>query len=255
MRAPRIATTLTALAAVLLACLPARAATYTWTGDSGLSNSWYSPGNWGASPRPTSLPATTSSRRRDGIRRKRRSPSTADTSRWTSDTLTFDQYATTPLTIQIGATNDLFWTRRPAGPQRFPWPQRRHPDHRRKRMGPIGAGPAMGRGWHVADQRRHLERHRDPSPGFAKSGVGTLILSGANSFGGPITVTQGVLSVASIANQGQPCNLGRGTLTLDGGTLDYTGASGTTSRGFVLGTAAARLPCKTRRRRSLSAAR
>ena len=76
-----------------------------------------------------------------------------------------------------------------------------------------------------------------PAPGFVKTGAGTLILSGNNSFSGPITISQGVMSVSTIAGKGQACNLGRGDLTLDGGILMYTGTAPnvSTSRGFTLG--------------------
>ena len=66
-----------------------------------------------------------------------------------------------------------------------------------------------------------------PAPGFVKTGAGTLTLSGNNSFSGPISIDQGVISVSTIAGKGQACNLGRGDLTLDGGTLRYTGTART----------------------------
>lgn len=75
-----------------------------------------------------------------------------------------------------------------------------------------------------------------PAPGFVKTGGGTLTLSGTNSFSGPISVAEGTLSVATITGVGQSCNLGRGGLTLAGGTLSYTGPSVSTTRGFALGT-------------------
>ena len=55
-----------------------------------------------------------------------------------------------------------------------------------------------------------------PSPGFVRTGAGTLTLSGNNSFSGPVTIDQGAVSVATVANQGVACNLGRGSLTLGG---------------------------------------
>ena len=54
--------------------------------------------------------------------------------------------------------------------------------------------------------------------GLAKNGSGTLVLSGANTFTGPVTLSGGVLSV------GADANLGVGNaLILDGGTLKITG--------------------------------
>jgi autotransporter-associated beta strand protein len=77
-----------------------------------------------------------------------------------------------------------------------------------------------------------------PAPGFVKTGTGTLILSGNNSFSGPITINQGVISISTIAGKGQACSLGRGDLTLNGGILSYTGTGPnvSTSRGLALGT-------------------
>ena len=80
MRVNRITTAVTALAAILSASLPARAATYTWTGGDGSSNSWYSAGNWAGGAVPlTSLRATTSSPQAVGIPRRLRLPLTAQT--------------------------------------------------------------------------------------------------------------------------------------------------------------------------------
>ena len=50
-----------------------------------------------------------------------------------------------------------------------------------------------------------------------------LTLAGANTYTGGTTITSGTLSVASDANLGSTA----GAITLNGGTLDYTGASGT----------------------------
>jgi len=55
--------------------------------------------------------------------------------------------------------------------------------------------------------------------GIAKTGSGTLTLSGSNIYTGSTTVSAGTLSVASDSN------LGSGALTLNGGTLAVTGAT------------------------------
>ncbi len=91
---------------------------------------------------------------------------------------------------------------------------------------------------HLGDQCGHLDDGESPAPGFVKTGAGTLVLSGSNWFSGPITIQQGVVSVSSIADKGQVCNLGRGDLTLNGGVLIYTGTAPnvSTSRGFALAT-------------------
>ncbi|MBS0658909.1 MAG: autotransporter-associated beta strand repeat-containing protein [Verrucomicrobia bacterium] len=66
-----------------------------------------------------------------------------------------------------------------------------------------------------------------------KEGPGTLTLSGANtSYSGPTIVNGGVLSV----NADRRYGLG-GSLTLNGGSLRYTGASDSPQRGLVLGAA------------------
>ncbi|MGR4867942.1 autotransporter-associated beta strand repeat-containing protein [Variovorax sp. LARHSF232] len=77
---------------------------------------------------------------------------------------------------------------------------------------------------------------------FTKSGAGTLTLAnGANDYVGGTTITGGLLSVSTLANGGQTSGIGQSSsasanLVLDGGGLQYTGATTTTNRGFTLGT-------------------
>jgi len=75
---------------------------------------------------------------------------------------------------------------------------------------------------------------------FVKSGPGTLLLTGSNSFSGILEINAGRISVPTLAANGANSPLGSGnTLHLDGGTLRYTGAGsinfGTFNRAVTLG--------------------
>ncbi|MDI1312379.1 autotransporter-associated beta strand repeat-containing protein, partial [Prosthecobacter sp.] len=74
-----------------------------------------------------------------------------------------------------------------------------------------------------------------------KSGAGTWVLSGANTYTGKTTIAGGVLSISSLANGGSASNIGASTsaatnLVLNGGALQYTGAGASTDRLFSVGT-------------------
>jgi autotransporter-associated beta strand protein len=101
------------------------------------------------------------------------------------------------------------------------------------------------------------------SGGLTKLGLGTLTLTGNNTFSGPVDIRAGVLSVSTLANGGSPSGLGTSSsaasnVLLNGGVLDYSGtvaaaidrnftfaasngglgASGTTAGTFTVNTSA-----------------
>ncbi|MEI8311382.1 MAG: autotransporter-associated beta strand repeat-containing protein, partial [Verrucomicrobiota bacterium] len=82
--------------------------------------------------------------------------------------------------------------------------------------------------------------------GISKTGLGTMTLSGANTYTGATSVDNGILSVSSLnkvvggsasSSLGAPVNSSNGTITLGSGTttgqLTYTGASGETTDRIV----------------------
>ncbi|CDX31025.1 Outer membrane autotransporter barrel domain [Mesorhizobium sp. SOD10] len=74
--------------------------------------------------------------------------------------------------------------------------------------------------------------------GFTKSGTGKVALSGANTYTGVTTVAQGALSVNSIASGGAASAIGASgsassNLVIEGATLEYTGGTATSDRGFT----------------------
>ncbi len=70
---------------------------------------------------------------------------------------------------------------------------------------------------------------------FVKNGAAKLTLSSPNSFTGPITLNAGTTSVPTVENSGVNGPLGGGTgVNLAGGTLEFTGAAGSTNRAINL---------------------
>ena len=70
--------------------------------------------------------------------------------------------------------------------------------------------------------------------GITKAGLGTMLLSGSNSYAGAVTISQGILSVTNLANAGINSSLGTGNSTsaisiAGAGTLQYTGTATTNS--------------------------
>jgi fibronectin-binding autotransporter adhesin len=76
---------------------------------------------------------------------------------------------------------------------------------------------------------------------LTKSGAGTWVVAGSNSYTGVTTVSAGVLTVSTLANGGSNSNIGASTnaatnVVLNGGTLQYTGAVVSSDRLFSVGT-------------------
>ncbi len=72
--------------------------------------------------------------------------------------------------------------------------------------------------------------------GLTKTGQGTLVLTGTNSFTGNLLINQGTVSVSSVADSGIASALGAGSLiqlgsgAMTGGNLTYTGTGHSTNR-------------------------
>ena len=73
------------------------------------------------------------------------------------------------------------------------------------------------------------------STSLTKTGSGLLTISNTNSFTGNVSISSGIISVASVANRGVASPLGAGTaITFDLGMLSFTGTSGSTNRDVII---------------------
>ncbi|MBZ9991131.1 autotransporter-associated beta strand repeat-containing protein, partial [Mesorhizobium sp. BH1-1-5] len=75
--------------------------------------------------------------------------------------------------------------------------------------------------------------------GFSKAGTGKVALTGSNTYTGATTVSQGTLSINSVANAGSASAIGAASanssnLVIQGATLEYTGGTTSTDRGFTI---------------------
>jgi fibronectin-binding autotransporter adhesin len=76
--------------------------------------------------------------------------------------------------------------------------------------------------------------------GLVKLGNGTLTIGTVNGFTGSVSIGGGVISIGTIANTGTASALGAGSaISIDGGTLQFTGTTGTTNRTLTIGTSGA----------------
>lgn len=75
---------------------------------------------------------------------------------------------------------------------------------------------------------------------WSKQGAGTLLISGANTYTGMTSISNGTLSVSNVVVSGGSSNLGNATSAValgdatNKGTLSYTGATAAYTRGFTL---------------------
>ena len=71
--------------------------------------------------------------------------------------------------------------------------------------------------------------------GITKAGTGKLTVTSTNSFTGAVNLNGGVTSVAVVADSAANSPLGAGnTVNFGGGTLEFTGATGSTNRGIAV---------------------
>jgi autotransporter-associated beta strand protein len=177
------------LASPLVSGIYRTVATATWAVDD--NGMWSDPANWlnQVSPNQAGAPVDFTL------------PQGAET------TVTLDGNRTVG-SLTFGNTNGYNWRIAPQGTESL-----------------ILAGPATP-AITVLDNTTTISAVLAGSQGLTKAGPGTLVLSGTNTYGGTTTINAGIVSVSALAANGSNSGLGSGSaLTLDGGTLRYTGGS------------------------------
>lgn len=108
--------------------------------------------------------------------------------------------------------------------------------------GTISGGTLTNNGSALNGRSGRIDSVLAGSGGLAKSGNGLLVLSGTNTFGGPVVINGGTLRVTSqINNGGVNGALGSASnaaanLTIDGGVLEFSSGTSTASdRGITIG--------------------
>ena len=75
------------------------------------------------------------------------------------------------------------------------------------------------------------------SGGLIKDGAGTVTITNANSFTGPVVIAAGTIKTGTLTNTGTAGPLGAGSsIVLDGGVLEITGANTSTNRTVTVNT-------------------
>jgi len=70
---------------------------------------------------------------------------------------------------------------------------------------------------------------------FVKSGAGSLVLGGNNSYAGSTYLNGGLTTISTLANKDTAQALGRGNLAFAGGSLRYTGGNATSNKEIDIG--------------------
>src|SRR5690606_33968955 len=108
--------------------------------------------------------------------------------------------------------------------------------------GPLGGG-ALGvqhRGGGIFAIDSQIVDNGADAVGFTNSGTGTVALRNTgNTYSGPTVIAQGTLNASRIANGGEASSIGASSsdpsnLVIEAGTLNYTGSSAVTDRGFTI---------------------